>query len=249
MTLSPAEWHERFLQQASWSRPLRRFLFKRLALTPQKRILEVGIGTGAVAAETTSQTQTWGIDIHLPSLALAQQKAPGARLAAANGLSLPFASATFEAAFCHYFLLWVSDASHALAEMIRVTRPGGWIFALAEPDYGGRIDYPEALADLGQWQRFALQRQGADPLIGRRLSGLFHNAGLAEIETGLMGGQWKEAPDPATLDMEWQMLEADLGSEVPIARMQALRRLDQVSWQKGERVLFIPTFYAVGRVP
>ncbi len=249
MTLSPAEWHERFLQQAGWSRPLRRFLFKRLELTPQKRLLEVGVGTGAVAAETAALAQTWGVDIHLPSLALAKQKAPGVRLAAANGLKLPFTNASFEAVFCHYFLLWVSDATQALTEMVRVTRPGGWIFALAEPDYGGRIDHPEALTDLGQWQRFALQRQGADPLIGRRLSGLFHGAGLTEIETGLMGGQWKDAPDPAILDMEWQMLEADLGSEVPAARMQALRRLDQVSWQKGERVLFIPTFYAVGRVP
>ena len=90
MTLSPAEWHERFLQQAGWSRPLRQFLFKRLALSPEKRLLEVGVGTGAVAAEAAALAQTWGIDIHLPSLALAKQKAPGVRLAAANGLKLPF---------------------------------------------------------------------------------------------------------------------------------------------------------------
>jgi SAM-dependent methyltransferase len=248
MTLTTQEWHTRFLQQAGWSRPLRHYLFKRLALAPSKRLLEVGVGTGAVAAEASAKSQTWGIDLHIPSLMLARQENPALRLAGGDALHLPFSSSSFDAVFCHYFLLWVSNPAQALAEMVRVTHPGGWIMALAEPDYGARIDFPEPLADLGMWQRYSLQRQGADPLIGRKLSGLFNAAGLSEIESGVMGGQWKGVVDPNQTESEWKMLEADLGDEFPPARLQALRRLDQVSWQKGERVLFLPTFYAVGKV-
>ena len=38
-------------------------------------------------------------------------------------------------------------------------------------------------------QALSQGRQGADPLMGRQLSGLFHGAGLAGVETGLLGEQ------------------------------------------------------------
>ena len=75
--------------------------------------------------------------------------------------------------------------------MKRVTRPGGTVAALAEPDYGGRIDFPDSLGELGQWQAFALGSQGANPNVGRRLMAEFIAADLDSVESGLMGGQWK----------------------------------------------------------
>jgi hypothetical protein len=132
--------------------------------------------------------------------------------------------------------------------MRRVTRPGGWVLALAEPDYGGRVDYPEALIPLGVLQEAALSRQGAQTRLGRRLAALFHDAGLAEIETGVLGGQWREAPSPQEQAQEWAVLKADLAGDLPTLELARLRQLDQQAWARGERVLFVPTFYAMGRL-
>ena len=78
--------------------------------------------------------------------------------------------------------------------MRRVVQPGGWVAALAEPDYGGRIDYPDALAALGWKQAAAVHAQGADIYAGRKLAGWLGQAGLKDIQVGLLGGQWGAPP-------------------------------------------------------
>jgi hypothetical protein len=130
--------------------------------------------------------------------------------------------------------------------MRRVTRSGGSVIALAEPDYGGRIDYPEELAILGRHQAAALRKQGADPRMGRRLAEVFHQLGLQDIEVGVLGGQWKGKSSRREWELEWRVLQSDLGGEQDT---DSLRALDWAARERGERVLFVPTFYAFGRVP
>ncbi len=148
--------------------------------------------------------------------------------------------------FCHFVLLWLADPRRALNEMRRVAAPGGAVLALAEPDYGGRIDYPEALSRLGTWQSQALEEQGANPRMGRRLAGLFQQAGLVEVESGVLGAQWSQTDSDEDMEMEWQVLRNDLAEAVPPEELEALERLDRQATQAGERVLFVPTFYAWG---
>lgn len=249
--LTPQAWRQRFSQQARWTEEIRQYLVRQTGLDQARRVLETGCGTGAVLSSMQRllpATRFYGVDLRVDFLREAQQAAPQARLTAANALNLPAAEGSFDAVVCHYFLLWVIDPQAALAEMKRVTRPGGVIIALAEPDYGGRIDYPVQLVDLGRLQGRALQLQGADPNMGRKLSALFHSAGLSGVHSGLLGGQWSEPPAFAAWESEWAMLEADLGSLLAPDRLKALRSLDAAAWQKGERVLFVPTFYAWGKV-
>ena len=248
--LSPQAWHRRFTQQARWTEQLRAYLYGRLDLPAARRVLEVGCGTGAVLSGLPAYTrsQIFGIDIDLPRLQVARQAAPAAALSAADGLRLPFPAGAFDAVVCHFYLLWMTDSARAAAEMARVTRPGGWVAALAEPDYGGRIDHPAALAELGQMQGRALARQGADPLAGRKLAGLFHAAGLVDVRAGVLGGEWGPPPEPEAWESEWAVLEEDLRGQVSSEELQELRRLDAAAWEHGERVLFVPTFYAVGMV-
>ena len=70
--------------------------------------------------------------------------------------------------------------------MVRVTRPGGAVIVAAEPDYGGRIDYPDL--PLREWQLQALAGEGADPRLGRRLRALFALPAVREAEVGIMPG-------------------------------------------------------------
>jgi hypothetical protein len=69
-----------------------------------------------------------------------------------------------------------------VAEMVRLARPGGWVVAL-EPDVALSLCHPPHPA----WERLlelfmTVHRQDeADPFIGRRLPGLFRQAGLTEV--------------------------------------------------------------------
>ena len=133
--------------------------------------------------------------------------------------------------------------------MVRVTKPGGWILALAEPDYGGRIDFPRELEIIGQAQIQALLDQGANPYLGRTLRALFHSAQLTEIRAGLLGGEWQGSLNEDQLVSEWETLAQDLSDLLPADEIERFRRIDHEAWEMGTRILFVPTFYAAGRAP
>jgi SAM-dependent methyltransferase len=265
-------WHARFTQQAGWTQGLRRYLFERSGLSPGQRLLEVGCGTGAVLASLSAAgCRLHGLDINADFLHQAGQNllAPAwsqgddllpsstltpnslipnpVFLTQADAHHLPYTDGSFDIVFCHFLLLWVHEPVEVIREMRRVTRPGGWVLALAEPDYGGRVDYPEALIQLGELQEEALRRQGAETRLGRRLGALFHSTGLAEVESGVLGGQWREPPSLEDLAQEWAVLQSDLGDQISAEKFNSLQQIDQSAWARGERVLFVPTFYALGR--
>jgi hypothetical protein len=132
--------------------------------------------------------------------------------------------------------------------MKRITRPGGHVLALAEPDYTARIDRPAALEPLGRWQAEALRRQGADPAFGSRLAATFQRAGLRLEETGRLRSRPPAGLSPAEWDSEWHVLESDLQGFIPAPRLQEMKALDQEARSRGQRILDVPTFFAWGRV-
>lgn len=212
--------------------------------------MEVGCGTGAVLAGLSRLPglSSFGIDIDGARLAAVPATAPFALPVQADAHSLPFHEAAFDIVYCHFLLLWVSDPARALAEMARVTRPGGWVIAFAEPDYGGRLDYPDVLAQVGQLQEQALHEQGADPRLGRRLGALFAHTQLENITVGVLGGQWRLGSGPDDdWRQEWQVLAADLGERLDLDEIERLQQIDANARRAGERLLFVPTFYAFGR--
>jgi SAM-dependent methyltransferase len=246
---SSQEWHNRYCTQERWTDEVRRYLFRQLNLAGANRVLEVGCGTGAVLAPTEKQTRglAYGLDMAFTYLELAKPHCPQSKFTCGDGLHLPYRSASFNICYTHYFLLWVKNPVLALEEMRRVACPGGYVIALAEPDYRSRIDFPPVFEEPGRLQRLSLESQGADPDIGRRLSSLFRQSGLKDIHTGLLGGQWGSPPPEADRSSEWQILQSDLNGLLEPARIEALHALDNLAWECGERILFIPTFYAWGK--
>lgn len=257
MTLSPSHWHVRFSQQARWTQDLRNFLYTRAGLFKAERVLDVGCGTGALLPELISghQTSVIGLDINRSSLNYAQSTNSSAALIRGDAHNLPFADGSYDLTLCHFLLLWVSNPIRVLEEMVRLTRPGGAVLAMAEPDYGGRIDYPPELERLGDLQELSLRQQGADTRLGRRLAAMFNHVGLKSIEFGVLGGQWRISPANIDWQTEWDVLISDLESispkEIGLPTQEELEDLaiiDRHASQRGERILFVPTFYAWGKV-
>lgn len=249
MSLTIAQWHARFSQQAAWTKQLRTYLYNQIGLDSNARVLEVGCGTGVLSDDFAGfkQITYFGLDIDLPRLGFAAaHHSTKSSFLNADAYSLPFPDGSFDLVFTHYLFLWLADPQAALDEMVRVTRSLGSVLALAEPDYGSRIDEPSSLAALGSTQVEALQAQGVHPLTGRTLPHLFSQAGLVQIQFGSSGFQTHVGLLPQDFELEWQILEEDLRGSFKAAELTAYRNLDREAWLDGSRVLWVPTFYAMG---
>jgi SAM-dependent methyltransferase len=248
--LSLEQEHQRFMQQAAWTKAIRQYVYQQVGFTLGNRVLEVGCGEGVILADLGSYSpgHVFGLDQRLEALQFSAKQSHRAYLLTnGDAYQLPYPCGCFDITLCHFTLLWLQEPLAGLKEMVRVTRPGGWVAVLAEPDYGSRIDYPEELASLGKLQAQALSQLGADPNLGRKLSGLLHQAGLKKIQTGVLGGQWTGSFTESEFEGEWNTLDADLEGILNRAEMERLRRVDLTARQNGERILFVPTFYGWGK--
>lgn len=252
--LSAADWHRRYLSQAAWTRHLRNYLYKKVNISQARTILDVGCGTGALESELSDFTkaQVIGIDIDDKALLFSQQYSANATYILADASHIPISNSSIDLCLCHFFLLWIQAPEKVFAEMIRVTRPGGSILVLAEPDYGGRIDYPSELEIIAEWQKESLRMQGADPFFGRKLASLFETDKVNLQEYGVLGGRWKTWFDYSSWELEWEVIEDDIKhlSEKGLSNVsiEDLKLKDLDAYRRGNRVLFVPTFYAWGIV-
>jgi SAM-dependent methyltransferase len=124
--------HERFS-----TNPLRwpRWVFERLQLPGNCRILEVGCGTADLWRENRERIPSgWKI--------LLSDLSPGmAADVALDAQDLPFPAGRFDAVIANHMLYHVPDRPRALAEIRRVLAPGGRFYAAT----GGRDQFRELL--------------------------------------------------------------------------------------------------------
>lgn len=238
-------WHQRYTQQAGWTLAARRYIFRQIGLEKTAAILEVGSGTGAILSSLyhDGYTHLFGLDMDQAALARSTQGFG----VCADAHHLPFPAESFSLTFCHFVLLWVKDSLKVVREMRRVTLPGGWVVALAEPDYSRRNDAPAELEPLGAAQSESLAAQGADVSIGARLGDLFQRAELADIETGVIM-PW--APGLFTdeeFELEWAVLRRDLAGRISDTQLQHWYDLDRLAAIRGDRQHYVPIHFAFGQ--
>lgn len=162
--------------------------FAALEPRPGAVLLDVGCGTGedalALAARTAPGGRAIGVDASAEMVAEARRRAAaaGAREVEfircdATALALP--DAAVDGCRAERVLQHLADPAAAVAEMARVTRPGGCVVA-AEPDWGTLAiepGEPEAVAQIAA----AAARRLRSGLVGRRLRRLLLDAGLEHV--------------------------------------------------------------------
>ncbi|GAB4506413.1 MAG: hypothetical protein Kow00123_05510 [Anaerolineales bacterium] len=244
--LTPTEWAEHFRRQAEWTRGARNYLYRRADLLRARRVLDVGCGTGVITEEMVARTRgrVVGLDINPDFLRL--REGNGASYVLGDALRLPFAGGAFDVVVGHFVLMWLRDPRQGMAEMVRVTRAGGWVLLCAEPDYGARLDYPDL--PHAAWHIEALRREGADPFMGRKLRALCAEQGL-DAEVGCLSAPWTGEAIRDSLDGEWATLSRITREFVSEDERRAVRAREEAAIARGERFVFMPVFYAAARVP
>jgi len=101
-----------------------------LSPEPEDRVLDAGCGTGIFTIDILSSgAQVVGIDISRPMLKYSINKTVNHPFSAVQGnmLRLPFHDDYFNKAVSITALEFIMDASNAVEELFRVTRPGGCV--------------------------------------------------------------------------------------------------------------------------
>jgi SAM-dependent methyltransferase len=149
-----------------------------------ERVVDVGCGSGAlttVLAEIVGAENVSGVDPSEPFVAEARRRLPEADVRVAPAESLPFADDTFDVALAQLAFHFVDDPAQSVAEMRRVTRPGGRVAACVWDMTGGMTllrSYWAAAAEAGTSRTDESERFGGHP---GQLAALWREAGLRDV--------------------------------------------------------------------
>ncbi len=104
----------------------RRAVVNAVAPRPGERVLDLAAGTGTSSAPLAARgAAVVPCDFSLGMLRVGRRREPALAFVAGDAMRLPFADATFDAVTISFGLRNTVDPEGALAEMARVTRPGG----------------------------------------------------------------------------------------------------------------------------
>ncbi len=124
---------QRYLDRHQFIIERGRALIDLLAPQPCERILDLGCGTGDIAAAIEVRgAKVVGVDASPAMIASARERFPAGDFRVADAAELPFAG-EFDAIFSHAVLHWVKRAEEAARGIARALKPGGRFVA----EFGG----------------------------------------------------------------------------------------------------------------
>ena len=176
-------------------------------------LLDVGCGPASITADLAERVA--------PGRVVALDAAAGALEAARATLSerglseqvevtcgdvmaLPFEDASFDVVHAHQVLQHLTDPVGALAEMRRVTRPGG-IVAVRDAVYSAMTWFPEP-AGMEQWRSVYMataRANGGEPDAGSRLLSWAREAGFTDVTASASTWCYATPADRAWQSQTW----------------------------------------------
>ncbi|TDP96085.1 class I SAM-dependent methyltransferase [Labedaea rhizosphaerae] len=156
------------------------------AVQPGAGVLDVGAGTGAVAAAARARgASVVAVDAEPDMTACVADRLPGVATVCAALPELPFADEAFDAVVGNFVVNHVGRPRHAVAELRRVTRSGGRVAVTvwAAPAAAGQALLGRAVAAAGVAGGAVLGLDPADdfPRTPAGFAAVLRGAGLAGV--------------------------------------------------------------------
>ena len=227
-------------------------LYLKVGLKDAHLVLDVGCGSGFVTRDIARLTKGTvvafdGSNALLKVTHTILKDYTNTIICKGDAQALCFKENTFDLVTCNLLLMWADDPQTVVNEMARVVKPKGKILASLEPDYGGKIHWPENKKVDPLFAGEAIRKKGGDPHIGRKLRTLFVTAGLETI-IGIGNNRiWSCEEDKQyylhSRDFYIKILK-DAGlseKEIDQWEYEYLKSLDE-----GVQLNFFPQFYAIG---
>lgn len=239
--------------EAIW--PQEKSLLNFYRLPRNARVLDVGAGTGefsARIAEHLPEAQVLGVELLASSVDIARRKhahlAPRLRFETGDAFHLAQPDNSFDLVANRHMIQSVPHVDRILAELVRVTKPGGHVHVLAE-DYSmlhmmsGPLD-PDVFWRKGPVE-FAV-RTGTDARIGRRAWSLLRAAGLQDVRVDYVVVDTLRVPRRVFADIitAWRDGYVDALSTPEFPPSLVRRHFDEIIAS-----LLNPEHYAVWHVP
>ena len=112
-----------------------------------QRVLDVACGTGVAARAAAdgvgSTGAVVGLDLNPAMLDVASRVRPEIEWRQGDAAELPFSGKSFDAVLCQSALFFFPDLNRALAEMVRVLRPGGVVVIQTYAELADQVAYRE----------------------------------------------------------------------------------------------------------
>jgi ubiquinone/menaquinone biosynthesis C-methylase UbiE len=231
-------------------------LLRRYALPTKPRILDAGCGTGEGAsrlAELFPAASVLGVDIIDHHLDLARSRyaelSPRLAFERQSIFELPAADHSFDLTVCRHVLHSIPYPDRVIAELVRVTRSGGYLHFIPE-DYDMLHFQRGALNPSDFWHQAVAgfgAATGTDLFIGRNIFGILAALKLEQITVDYIVVDTLRVPREtfAAILEAWRDGYAQPISEMtPITREAAVAYFDQMIANVRD-----PNGYAVWMVP
>jgi SAM-dependent methyltransferase len=209
MAFGNADSYSRFMVR--FSEPLAP-LFADLVPVAKGRVLDVGCGPGVLTAVLVDRYGSDRVDAIDPTpgfVAAARERLPGVDVRQGTAEELPYADDSHGAAYAQLVVHFMADPVRGLAEMARVTAPGGLVAACVWDHGGGRGPLSAFWSAVDELDPDA--RDGDRWSTGSRegdLPRVFTEAGLVDVEAGELSVTIRLA----TFEEWWAPFEQPAGS-------------------------------------
>ena len=176
-------------------------------------LLDVGCGPASITADLAERVapgRVVGLDAAAGALEAARATlrerglSEQVELTCGDIMALPFEDASFDVVHAHQVLQHLADPVGALAEMRRVTRPGG-IVAVRDAVYSAMTWFPEP-AGMEQWRSVYMataRANGGEPDAGSRLLSWAREAGFADVTASASTWCYATPTDRAWQSQTW----------------------------------------------